>query len=148
MSDSNAPVLAKAPGASLVDLNPDAWTEPFWLAARERRLVCQKCTACGTFRMPPEPFCHECLSQEHEWVTLSGKGKVYTFTIVRRALIPDLADAIPHVPAIIELPDAGGQRLVSNVIDVEPEKIYIGMPVTIVWDEVEPGSVIPRFRPE
>jgi uncharacterized OB-fold protein len=132
---------------SYVKLHPDAWTEPFWKAARERRLVCKRCTQCGTFQMPPAPFCHECQSQEHHWVQLSGKGWVYSYTVARQALVPALKDSIPYVVAVIDLPDAPGARLVANLVDCDPDQVSITMPVKVVWAEVQPGIVIPRFRP-
>lgn len=139
--------LAKKPPAELGRLHANGWTEPFWKAAAERRLVAPRCSDCGTFRMPPSPFCHECQSQRIDWIELSGRGIVYSFTVVRRALIPQLAGSIPHIIAVIELPDAGGVRLVSNVIDVDPAAVRIGMAVTVAWDDVGNGVVIPRFQP-
>jgi len=56
----------------LVDLHPDPWTEPFWLAARDHRLVAPRCRFCGTFRMPPTGFCRKCRQQDVEWVDLAS----------------------------------------------------------------------------
>lgn len=139
--------LAKNPPASLFTLVTDQWTEPFWSAAAERRLVAPKCGSCGTFRMPPGPFCPKCRSQEIEWITLSGRGIVYSFTIVRHAVIPQMEDSLPYIPAVIELPDAGRVRLISNVVDADPETLAIGDEVRVVWDETSPGVLVPRFAP-
>jgi uncharacterized OB-fold protein len=61
---------------------------------------------------------------------------------------PLLADRVPYNIAVIEFPDAPGTncRLISNVIDVAPEELYIGMEVEVAWEEPKPGVVIPRFR--
>ena len=128
-------------------LNPDAWTEPFWVAASEHRLVAPKCTNCGTFRMPPSPFCWKCRHQAVEWIELSGWGTVYTFIIARRALIPQLEPAMPNVVAVIELDDAPGCRLVGNVLGIDPDAVEIGMPVEVAWDDVDDTVTIPRFVP-
>jgi uncharacterized OB-fold protein len=138
---------AGAPPASLANLNPDGWTRPFWTAAAERRLVCQRCAACGAFRMPPAPFCPACQSQADEWTELSGRGTVYTFTVVRQSSIPQLVNAVPYVIAIVELAEAKNLLLTTNLVETEPERVHIGMPVEVVWDETAPGVVIPRFRP-
>jgi uncharacterized OB-fold protein len=133
--------------ASIVSLHPDEWTAPFWLAAAEHRLVAPKCTACGTFRLPPAPFCWRCRAQDVEWVELSGRGTVYSFTITRQALIPQLKDSVPYVAAVIELEGAPEVRLVSNVVDVDPESVRIGMPVAVAWDDIGEHVTLPRFLP-
>jgi hypothetical protein len=138
--------LAKKPPAALAALHANPWTEPFWRAAAEHRLVAPRCADCGTFRMPPSAFCHACQSQRIDWLPLAGRGTVYSYTIVRRALIPLLEGSIPHVIAVIELAGAPGARLVSNVIDVAPERVAVGMAVEVAWDDVREGVAIPRFR--
>ena len=139
---------ALTPPQSLVGLHPDAWTEPFWVAAADHRLTCPRCTACATMRMPPSPFCPRCRSQSIEWVELSGRGTVWSFTIARHALIPELADCLPYVVAVVDLEGAPGVRLVANVIDTEVEDVHVGMPLEVVWEDIEgtPVSVY-RFRP-
>ena len=139
---------AKTPPLSLVDIHPDASTEPFWVAAAEHRLVCQRCAACGTRRMPPSPVCAVCRSLDSEWDELSGLGTLYTFTIGRHALMPEMAGSLPHVIGVVELDDAPGIRLVANVVDVEVDEVAIGMALEVTWEDV-PGTEVSvyRFRP-
>jgi uncharacterized protein len=138
--------LAKSPPASLFTLVTDVWTKPFWDAARERRLVAPRCGVCGTFRMPPSPFCPSCQSQQIEWITLSGRGTVYSHSAVTRAIVPEMEPCLPYITAVVELADAGGARLVTNVIDVPIDAVRIGMPVRVAWDDLGNGVVVPRFR--
>jgi uncharacterized OB-fold protein len=133
--------------ADLVDLHPDAWTRPFWEAAREHRLVAPRCLSCGSFRMPPGPYCHVCRTQSVEWIELSGDGTVFTFTVVRHALIPALVGAVPYVVSVVDLTDAPPARLVAALVDVDPESVCIGMPVTLVWDDIDDDQTVPRFTP-
>lgn len=133
--------------ADLVDLHPDTWTEPFWLAARQRRLVAPRCTSCRTFRMPPGPFCPKCRHQDVEWVELSGYGNVYSYTISHQALIPELAEFVPYIVAVVEFNDAPDIRLVTNLVDTEIDQVHVGMPVVVTWDDVHDNATIPRFRP-
>ncbi len=133
--------------ASLAELSPDTWTAPFWESAHEHRLVAPRCTKCGTFRMPPSPFCWKCRSQDVDWVELSGRGTVFTFSVARHPFIPLLADAVPYVIAVVELEDAAGVRLVANLIDIDPEEVRIGMPVSVAWDDIDANTTIPRFAP-
>ncbi len=133
--------------ALLAHLAPDPWTEPFWLATREHRMVAPRCKQCSAFRMPPTPFCWKCRTQEVDWVELSGRGTVYTFNVTRQALVPFLRGAVPYVVAVIELEGAPGVRLISNVIDVDPALVRIGMPVRVAWDDIDDNVTIPRFVP-
>nr|WP_275431465.1 Zn-ribbon domain-containing OB-fold protein [Sphingomonas sp. BT552] len=124
----------------------DRWTEPFWDAAEEHRLTCARCGACGHFRMPPTPFCPVCRSQSIEWPTLPGTGTLYSYTIVERATLPGTEHTIPYVPAVVTLDGADGRRMVTNIVDSAIDAVRIGAPVHVVFDTLEDGTVIPRFR--
>ncbi len=137
-------LLAKRPPRAFFTLSTDAWTKPFWDAAAEHRLVAPRCVDCGHFRLPPTPFCPQCRSQKIDWVTLSGRGTVYSYTVVARAVLPDMEANLPYVPAIVELEGAGGARLISNVVDVPVEAVRVGSAVRVVWDD-EGGPTVPRF---
>jgi uncharacterized OB-fold protein len=139
--------LAKRPPPDLFKLATNAWTQPFWDAAAQHRLVVAQCGTCGTCRMPPTPFCPACQSQQIDWKTLSGLGEIYSYTIVDRAILPGMADHLPYVPAVITLEGGGGVRLISKVVDVELADLAIGMPVHVVWDDLREGVAVPRFRP-
>jgi len=136
--------LATALPGENVHITTDPYTEPFWQAAKEDRLVAPKCADCGTFRMPPTPFCPSCQSREVEWPRLSGRAVVYSFSVVHG--FPGLPD-ITLVAAVLDLPDAPGARLVSNVIDVDPAKVEIGDEVEVVFAPIADGWKLPLFRP-
>ncbi|MGH9025964.1 MAG: Zn-ribbon domain-containing OB-fold protein [Acidimicrobiia bacterium] len=135
------------PPESVIELTPNEWTLPFWEATADHRLVVPRCTGCGAYRMPPGPFCHVCRMQDIEWVEQSGRGEVYSFTVIRHGVIPDVKEALPFVAAVVELPDTGGVRLVANIVQCEPEAVRIGMPVELFWNDVREGVSIPCFRP-
>lgn len=139
--------LAKLPPAELINLTPDVFTKPFWDAATEHRLVIPRCTGCGTFRLPPSAFCWACQDQDVEWVEHEGGGVVYSFTIVHHPLLPDLADSVPYVPAVVELPDTNACRLVGALVDVHLDDVRVGMDVDLVWRDVRAGETVPTFRP-
>ena len=101
--------LAKLPPEELIFLTPDVFTQPFWEAAAEHRLVVPRCTACATFRLPPSPFCWNCQSQGVEWVEQPRPRAPSTASpSCWHPLLPDLADSVPYVPAVVELPGTGG----------------------------------------
>ncbi|HEY5024100.1 MAG TPA: OB-fold domain-containing protein [Acidimicrobiales bacterium] len=124
-----------------------AETVGWWEAAAEHRLVVQRCTACGQMRHPPGPVCPVCRSTASEWSATEGTGTVYTYTVVRQAFIPSLADKIPYVVIAVELDGAQGLRMVSNLVDVEPEEVTVGMAVEVAWEDMGPELAVPRFRP-
>jgi uncharacterized OB-fold protein len=144
---SFAPPYPGVPPADVVVLTTNASTQPFWDAAAQHRLVVPRCTSCGTSRMPPSPFCWRCRSQDVEWVEHDGRGELYSFTVIRHAVIPDVRDALPFVAGVVELPGTGGCRVVGDVVDVDPADVRIGMAVELVWYDVREGTSVPCFRP-
>ena len=147
MSGTGGADLVRLPPEELINLSPDVFTEPFWRAAAEHRLVVPRCTSCGTFRLPPSAFCFVCRAQDVEWVEQPGHGTLYSFTVIRHPLMPDLADSVPHVPAVVELPDTNGCRLVGPMTDCAVSDVRIGMEVDLVWRDVREGETVPMFRP-
>ncbi len=130
----------------IIRLTPNIWTQPFWDAAAEHRLIVPRCRACAAFRFPPTPFCWRCQSQEVDWVDHDGAGTIYSFTVVRHAVIPEVREALPMVVAVVELPGTEGCRLVGNVVDCRPEEVRIGLPVELDWYDVREGTSVPVFR--
>lgn len=122
----------------------DDWTAPFWEAAKARRLSVPRCGECGTFRMPPTPFCPHCQSRLVDWVDLAGEATVYSYSVVRG--LPQFSDLV-LVAAILDLPDAPGARIVSNIIDLAPEEVSIGMRVVVDFLPIADGWSLPVFRP-
>ncbi len=130
----------------VIHLTPNVWTQPFWDAAADHRLVVPRCTACGAYRFPPSPFCWNCRAQTVEWIEHDGAGEIYSFTVIRHAVIPDVRDALPVVAAVVELPGTGGCRVIGNVVDCDPSDVQIGLPVTLDWYDVREGTSVPIFR--
>jgi uncharacterized OB-fold protein len=110
---------------------------------RRHELKLQKCGGCGAFIYYPRPRCPHCLSENLEWRNVSGRGKLYSYTVVRRASSRAFADG-PYVLAIVELDE--GPRMTTNLM-AEPEKIKIGMPVTVAFDDVTPEHTLVKFKP-
>jgi len=123
----------------------DAITLPFWQAAVGHRLVVQRCTECGRTRLPPAPVCPECRGTESDWKEVSGRGEVYTYTLVHRPIA--VGQPLPTAIAVIALEDAGGVRMISNLVGIDSAQIRIGMPVEVVFEDMSTDLAIPRFRP-
>ncbi len=129
-------------------LGPEV-SRAFWEAAREHRLVMPRCTACGHMFFYPRsecPECPECSEDGIEWVQVSGRGTVYSFTIVRQPADPAFRDDVPYPYAIVELDE--GPRMVTTIVGCEAEDVRIGMRVTAVFDDVTPEWTLVKFEPE
>jgi uncharacterized OB-fold protein len=141
-----ATAMKGVPPGDVIQLTPSPSTEPFWAAAAEHRLVIPRCTNCGSYRLPPSPFCWKCRVQNVDWIEHAGNGTVYSFTVIRHAVIPQVRDGLPYIAAVVELPETNGCRLVGNIVDCEPADVRIGAAVTLDWYDVREGTSIPVFR--
>lgn len=127
---------------------PDLETAPYWEATAQGRLLIKRCRACAEPYFYPRNHCPRCWSLDTEWIEASGRGAVYTFTIVYQNDLPPFRDRLPYVVAIVELEE--GVRMTSNVEGCEPEDVRCGMPVRVSFREEErdEGSVhLPVFVP-
>ncbi|WP_369199662.1 bifunctional MaoC family dehydratase N-terminal/OB-fold nucleic acid binding domain-containing protein [Streptomyces sp. PU-14G] len=116
----------------------------FWFeAAREHRLVIQRCASCGTLRHPPGPCCPECASLRWETVESGGRGHLYSYVVNHHPRHP--AFTYPLVVAVVEL--AEGTRVITNLEGVAPEDVRIGMPLVLDWLDADPDLSLPVFRP-
>jgi len=112
-------------------------------AAKEHRLVLQRCPRDGVF-FYPRTRCPECLGDDWSWETMSGRGVVYSFTVDRVGHDPAQRARLPLVIAIVELEE--GPRLTSNIVECSPEEVDIGMSVEVVFEDFDRESLI-QFRP-
>ena len=120
-------------------------TGPFFEAAKRGELVIQRCGDCRTWIFYPQVFCHVCNSSALGWERVSGRGHVFSFTVVRHPLHAGFRDLLPLGVVLVELDDAPGVRLVSNLVDVPHSELAIGMPVEVTFRDVE-GVTLPMFR--
>jgi uncharacterized OB-fold protein len=119
-------------------------TKPFWDGCAEGRLLLQRCTACGTWRHPPSPVCPDCLGTAHDWLASSGRGSVYTFVIVREGR-RGWEKMVPYVLAVVALDE--GPRILTNLTNVAPEAVTIGMPVAVTFETLDNTIRLPLFEP-
>ena len=117
----------------------------YWLAAAEGVLVLPKCNRCQHIFWYPRAHCPSCGSDALEWVRSSGRGTVYTFTVVRLSNDPFFKTRVPYVVGMVELQE--GPKLMSNIVECAIEDVHIGMPVSVLFEGVGEGIAIPLFRP-
>ncbi len=124
---------------------PSPWSKPFWDASKKHQLMIQKCKDCQKFIFYPKLFCPHCLSSNLEWVKASGRGKVYSYTIVHSYQPTEFSEDIPYVVGVIELTE--GVRMMSNIIGCPPDKVKCDMKVEVVFDDVTETVTLPKFKP-
>jgi uncharacterized OB-fold protein len=120
-------------------------TQPFWSAAKERRLVVQRCDDCETLRFPPEPGCYQCGSLRSSWVPLSGRATLWSWTVCYPPLLPYFAERAPWPVAVVQLEE--GPRMVTNLVGMSIEEYAIGVSLVADFEDVSEDVTLVVFRP-
>jgi uncharacterized OB-fold protein len=136
-------------GEPVVNIDPVVRPDPvltwdnagFWDAAADHRLVAQRCSSCRALRHPPGPMCSRCRSLEWEWVDLSGRGVVYSYSILHHPQHP--AFSYPVLAVLVDLEE--GVRILSNLVDVDPVDVAIGLPVEVRFATTNGRRSVPVF---
>ena len=116
----------------------------FWTSGADGVLRFLRCNACGFFIHPPGPVCPRCLSRDLAPREVSGRGHVETFTVNYQQWIPG---SDPYVIAWVSIDEQPSVRLTTNLVDVEPDDVHVGMPVRVVFEHVD-DVWLPLFTPE
>ena len=116
----------------------------FWDGLNDGKLLIQRCTGCRTLRHPPRPMCPRCNSLEWDAIEASGRGTVYSFVMPRHPPWPWF-EGQTYIVALIELEE--GTRILSNLRDVDPAAVTIGMPVEAFVERFDSGVALHQFRP-
>jgi uncharacterized protein len=122
------------------------WTEPFWKAARERKLIIQRCIDCRKNIFYPRLICPFCFSKNIEWIEASGKGTVYTFTVVENNAPSAFLNDMPYIIAVVRLDE--GVQMLSNIVDCEPDQVRCDMPVAVTYKKINEEYTLPVFKPQ
>jgi uncharacterized OB-fold protein len=123
---------------------PTPTSAPFWEGLRAGEVRIQRCEACAAWVFYPRVRCPRCLSDRLAWHTVSGRGRLVTFTIARQPTAPHFADEVPQKLAVVELEE--GVRLTTTLV-AEESAIRIGMAVVPVFDPVSDEVTLLRYRP-
>lgn len=117
---------------------------PFFAAAREGRLVVQRCAGCGVLRFPPRELCSACLDREATWQEVSGRGEVFSYNVMHQIYHPGFAPEVPYAVVVVKLEE--GPKITSNLVDCPIDAIAIGMPVEVTFEQLSPEVTLPKFR--
>lgn len=119
-------------------------TEPFWKAAKEGRLVLQRCEACQARQFPPEVACTGCGSPEVRWVEVSGRASLYSWTVAHPPLLPYFQEHAPWPVVAVQLEE--GPRMITNLVDVPVEEYQMDMPLEVAFEDIDEEITLVVFR--
>lgn len=130
-------------GAYALTRAPEA--DPFWAGCSEGRLMLPWCTECKRPHFYPRTFCPHCEATAIEWKQASGKGRVYTFAVVRQPIERAFAELVPYIIAIVDLEE--GVRMLSHVTSIEADEVRCDMPVVVEFRPYSDKVTLPTFLP-
>jgi uncharacterized protein len=125
-------------------LSPEL-TKPFWEAAKRHELVMPRCKTCDHLFFYPRAECPRCLSNHLEWMKVSGRGRLHTYTVVYQPANAAFRDDAPYVYAVVQLDE--GPRVVSNVVQCDIEAVRVDMPLEVIFDDVTSEWTLVKFKP-
>jgi uncharacterized protein len=117
----------------------------FWAGTRAGELRLQRCARCGTVRYPPGTHCPSCLSREHAWETMSGRGRIWSWTVFWQQYFKAFADDIPYVVALVRLDE--GPLLTTSVVGIAAEELRCDLPVKVTFRPATEEMCLPVFEP-
>ena len=122
----------------------ESFEDGYWEAIKQRKLKFQRCTECQTFSHPPRVLCPDCKGESWEWVESSGKARVYSWTVLRQQVHP--AYRVPFEVALVEMEDEEGVRMITNLVDTDPDEVEFDMPVELSFEQVTEEWALPMFK--
>lgn len=125
----------------------DRYSAPLWEAARRHELALQRCDECGAFQHPPGPVCRRCAGQALRFDQVSGRGSVYSFTVTHHNFVPGFELDVPFAVALVAIEEQPDVRLLTNLREVDVDRIQVGMAVEVVFEDLPGGTTLPQFRP-
>ena len=125
---------------------PDDVSRFFWEGCAEHKLLIQRCSQCGRYNHPPRVVCPGCLGTVLVPTEVSGHGVISTFTIPLQPYDPYYAGQVPYTLAVVELVEQKNLKMVTNVVDIDPDDVRIDMSVEVTFKDVAPGVTLPVFR--
>lgn len=123
---------------------PTPVSQPFWDAAKQHRLSMQRCHDCEQMVFTPRELCPGCMSSDLDWVDLSGRGRVYTYTLIQQAAHPYFQDKVPYLYGVVLLDE--GPRMFTNFL-MDHDAIEIGQRVQAVFTDISDEYAIVQFEP-
>ena len=118
-------------------------TQAFWAAAAESRLVIERCDRCGADSFPPRGMCRNCRGRALSPVEVTGRGRIYSYTINYQRWLPDLE--VPFAIVLVEFADHPGVRVVGRLRGCDPEQVAVDDEVEVGFEPGPGGYAVPSF---
>lgn len=119
--------------------------QAYWQGAAEGRLLLQRCRACGKLQFFPRAVCTGCFGGDIEWVPVSGKGKIQSFTLIWTPRNPAFKDEVPICYASIVLDE--GVLMQSRIVGAVPQSVRSGADVKVAFlPTADPSIKLPVFE--
>jgi uncharacterized OB-fold protein len=116
----------------------------YWASTRAHATKMQRCTRCAAFRFYPTPICGECGSTDFTWELISGRGTVYSFSVVHRSAGPAFETGTPTILVLVTLEE--GPTMMADLIDCPPDEVSIGLTVQMDYRDLTDKITLPVFR--
>lgn len=123
---------------------PDADSAAYWRGLSEGKLLLQHCSDCGHAQFYQQAVCRQCGSANIQHKAASGRGTVYSFSVVHRAPGPAFKGDVPYAVLLVQLEE--GPRMISSFAGADPASVSFDMPVELVCDAIDAELTLPRFR--
>jgi len=124
---------------------PGPETASYWKGCRDHQLLIQRCEQCSHLQFYPRTVCASCMACDLEWVQVSGRGTISSFTVVRHPVSKAYAPEIPYVIALVQLDE--GPTMMSALCNCDPGDIKSGLAVEVVFERWTDEITIPKFQP-
>lgn len=129
---------------------------PFWQGALQSKLLIQRCAECREMRFPPRPMCPHCQCRACDWLEVSGRGRIWSFTAPQSPLLPAFEALRPYVTALVELEEDPRLRVIGPVLSgpdgeiqgVEGSQVHIGQPVSVAFRQFAEDVAMPCWVPQ
>lgn len=127
---------------------PEAESAGFWEAAARHELAIARCSQCGVYSHPPDTVCAACgsIDPDFQFTVVSGGGRIRSWTVVRRALLPGFANEIPFLLVDVELDEQEGLRMTGRLLDGMDAPVSLDVRVQAAFEDIAPGVAVPAFR--
>lgn len=130
--------MAMAPDRKIPAPTPNLETQAYWDATAKGKLMLKYCTSCKQYHHYPRAICPHCFSEKTEWRDASGKGTIYSYTVMRRA-------PVPYAIAYVTLDE--GIAMLTNIVECDFDQLKIGQKVSVVFKPTDGGAPMPMFKP-
>ena len=128
MSGTSNPTYLPA-GLPIPRAEPDGLSAPYWEGLRKNRLLVQRCGRCSTWQFGPEWLCHSCHAFDPGWVEIEPNGLIYSWERIWHPSHASLRTQGAYLAVLVEIPHAGGIRMVGNLLGDPMQTVSIGASV-------------------